>query len=57
VLTISIATLKPANSDKLNGATVGEAHAHQVRDLVVNHPASPDAVLLDFARIQSATAS
>jgi len=57
VLTISIAKLKPS-SRRLNGATIGEAHALQVRSLVVQHPAEQaGAVILDFAGIESASAS
>jgi hypothetical protein len=57
VLKIRISDLTPAAS-RLNGATVGEAHAEQVRILTAAAGvAEGDIVVLDFAGIESASAS
>jgi hypothetical protein len=57
VLTIRIAKLKPF-SKRLTGATLGEAHAKLVRSLVPTTAAEQaDAVILDFAGVESASAS
>jgi hypothetical protein len=57
VLTISIAKLKPYDA-RLSGATTGEAHAKQVRAHVGQHSKEEaGAVIIDFARIESASAS
>ena len=57
MLTIGIAKLKPS-SPRLNGATVGEAHARQVLAAVAEHPPEEtETVVLDFAGIEGASAS
>ena len=54
--TICIAKLKPF-SPRLHGAAIGEEHARQVRDLIIGHPGSDDSVILDFAKVEGASAS
>ncbi len=54
--TICIAKLKPFSA-RLHGAAIGEEHARQVRDLIGGHPESDDSVILDFAKVEGASAS
>lgn len=56
MLTISIAKLE-FSSPRLHGATIGEHHAALVRDAVAAQQQPADSVILDFAGIESATAS
>ena len=56
MLTICIANLKPF-SPRLHGATIGEEHARQLRELITNHPDSEDSVILDFSSVEGASAS
>jgi len=56
VHTIGIEKLKPF-SPWLHGATLGEKHAKQARELIAKQSESSDSAILDFARVESATAS
>jgi len=55
VLRIEVKKLKPV-SPELNGATMGEAHALELRHLIMAAP-SESQVLMDFQGIASASAS
>src|SRR3974390_1895046 len=57
MLKVSVAKLQPATS-RLTGATIGQSHADQVRDLIshASHP-HPQIVILDFGGVESATPS
>jgi len=54
--TICIAKLKPF-SPRLHGAAVGEEHGRQLRQLIVAHPEPDDSLILDFAKVEGASAS
>jgi hypothetical protein len=57
VLTISIAKLKPSNR-RLAGAAIGEEHAKQMHGIFAKQPPEKaGTVFLDFADIESASAS
>jgi hypothetical protein len=57
VQVLSIATLNPT-SPRLNGATVGEVHADQIRKIISAATLKDgEVVVLDFARVESASAS
>lgn len=57
MLKIPIAHLVPAAA-RLNGATVGEAHAQQLQQLIAAAPSSDRGiVVLDFSGVESASAS
>jgi anti-anti-sigma regulatory factor len=57
VLKIHITQLVPAAA-RLNGATVGEAHAQQLQQLIAAAPSSDGGiVVLDFSGVESASAS
>lgn len=57
MLKISVAKLQPP-SRRLTGATIGQSHADQVRELLSRAtPSAPEIVILDFAGVESATAS
>jgi hypothetical protein len=57
VLTISIAKLKPSHQ-RLTGAVTGDAHGLQLKQLIARAlVADRDTVILDFADIESASAS
>lgn len=57
MLRVQITKLRPS-ATQLAGATVGEAHADQIREQVrLAKLASGDAVALDFAGVESASAS
>jgi hypothetical protein len=56
VQTIRIATLKPF-SPRLHGAIIGEAHAQQVRDQILDDPESTESLVLDFCGVEGASAS
>ena len=54
---IAIAKLKPC-SRRLNGATIGDAHTQQMRELIVAATTGEnEAALLDFRDVESASAS
>lgn len=55
MLKIVVQKLKPASAE-LNGATMGEAHALELRGLIMEAP-SESQVLIDFEGIMSASAS
>jgi hypothetical protein len=48
--------LKPF-SPRLHGASIGEEHARQVRELIANHRELGNLVILDFAGVEGASAS
>lgn len=56
MLIICIAALTPFGP-RLHGATIGEEHAHQVRERITSHPEPTDSVILDFAEVEGASAS
>jgi len=57
MLKVSVAKLQPA-SRRLTGATIGQAHADQLADLVRQvEPGEPQTVILDFVGIEGASAS
>ena len=56
MLTICIDKLKPS-SPWLHGSAIGEKHAKQARELIAKQAGPNDSAILDFGRVESATAS
>jgi hypothetical protein len=56
VLTIRIDALE-LFQPHLHGGSIGETHAHQVREIIAQQQDDPESVILDFSGVKGATAS